>query len=236
MKQLFTILTVLLLTTSPGWTIGDNDRIEDLIDTEITTIDDLLDTEMPALTDSVDANAGGIAFEANPPAGIGYVAVVVDYSVAAWQDATTNEVLIFPDNVEMEFWLEIYDSTELVCTGATDSTFFMFAGALRIVDVLTGTAGAAAEFDAYERIEWPIPRVWEVDGGALTKQNPAPNLPVMLPVDGTAGHPIFHGINRGVDMGYELQGAGSTGIMVWVCRYRPLRGKGAVTAGEGGTL
>jgi hypothetical protein len=165
-----------------------------------------------------------------------YLTVAPDFSLAAWNTDAKHMVLDFPVKVEIEFYLEVYDSTELVCTTNGDSTFFEFGSGLRVVDILTGTPGATAEFDALERIQWPVPTVWAAD--LRNKENPAAPGVVELPVDGTALHPVFHGLSNGIDLGYEFlttgAGVGVSGIMVWCLKYRVVRGgAGAVISGGG---
>lgn len=158
--------------------------------------------------------------------------VIVDYPVAKWQDAAFNKVMDFPANVDIEFYLSIYDSTELVCTGATDSTLILF-GTQRIVDVMTGTAGAAAHFDPGEHIVFPATAIYAA--GSRSVQPDAVGLTVAVS-DGIVSSGMFHGICKNNDIGYELQGTGTSGIAVWVLRYKANRGVGDVVEGDGGTL
>ena len=160
--------------------------------------------------------------------------VIPNYASSGWNTVAKHKVIDFDATGLTEFWLMVYDSTELVCTGATDSTLFEMGSALRCIDVMTGTAGAAAHFDPGEFIRWPVPATWAA--GVRNVQTDASGaLPVvMLPVDGTALSPIFHGISRGTDIGYELQGAGTSGLMVWLCLYRVWSGSAPVS-GAGGT-
>ncbi len=164
----------------------------------------------------------------NPPsASSGYLVATVEHAKAdsLWSTVATHEVFDFPANVEVEYWLVVYDSVAL--QGA-DSLI------IRVGAVDKMAAIVKNDFDAGDHIKYAPAAGYGVysvyaDGALKPAGFAEPSL---------AGTHVLHGTSYGIDIGYEVQTATTVnaGISIWVLRYRCIRGSGTVALGAGGPL
>jgi len=220
MKFKYFLLIALFFGVGVAFGIGDIDRIEDYIDSEIGAIDDYVDTEVATCVD-------GLEWITTPYATTNFLDVTVEHAKAdsVWSTIATHEV--FDVTGMIAFYMIVYDSVAL----QGGDSIIVEMGANKIWAALKN------DWDAGELALGPSPS--NFIAGAYSVYNPATSA-TNCGVVGThcAGAPIFHGFSNGIDIGYEVQTNTivNAGITRWLIYWRALSANAAVAAGAGGTL